>query len=197
MNERIEKLKQRARDHGYRVWRRETPIMVLDECEREGLSWPRRMARLTRRQCEAEAVVIEPDERIVFTRTLPSVIPAVYGAEQWAELTAGRTLHELGPISNICADWGKILAQGLLGRRQAALAAATRLAGDASAVEFLECAIETIDAVLALAARYAPRPRARSGAGDRRNARARPSPRPAHVPRGPSEPCACFRPLCG
>ncbi|MCX6027601.1 MAG: pyruvate formate-lyase [Chloroflexi bacterium] len=112
------------------------------------------MARLTRRQCEGELVVIEPDEEIVFTRTLPSV-PKVYAPEEWARLTQGRTLHELGPVSTVCGDWGLALSQGLLGRRRVALLARERLAGEVRAVEFLDCAIETIDAVLALAGRYA------------------------------------------
>jgi hypothetical protein len=65
-------------------------------------------------------VIIEPDEKIVFTRTLPGV-PPVYSAEDWKKITAGHTLHELGPVSNICADWNLLLSQGLLGRKQVAL----------------------------------------------------------------------------
>ena len=110
---------------------------LVTECDREGLSWPRRRARLTRRMCEAERVVIEPDERIVFTRTLPQV-PPVYSAEDLAALTAGRTLHEGGIVNNVCADWGMVLGQGLLGaggsrRRRVTRPGAT---GDGDAVEF-------------------------------------------------------------
>jgi pyruvate-formate lyase len=112
------------------------------------------------RQCAAETPVILPDERIVYTRTLPAAIPAFYAPEDYARLTAGRTLHELGPISNICADWGLALSQGLLGRRRAALETRQRLAGDAEAVQFADCAIQTLDAVLDLAARYAAAARA-------------------------------------
>jgi formate C-acetyltransferase len=155
MNERIEELKRCVRAGEHKRWRKSTPVAVLDECEAERLSWPQRMARLTRRQCEAETVVIEPDEQIVFTRTLPAAIPPIYTAQDWDRLTSGRTLHELGPISNICADWGMVLSQGLLGRKQAALSARERMRDDTQAVEFLDCAIETIDAALALAARYA------------------------------------------
>ena len=154
MNERLLNMKQRVRAGEQRALRQAAPIDVLTECEAEGLSWTRRVARLVRRQCEAERVVIEPNERIVFTRTLPAV-PPLYSPDDWQRLTAGRTLHELGPISNICADWGLVLAQGLLGRREAALATRDRLAADPAAVEFLDSAIETIDAVLNLAARYA------------------------------------------
>ncbi len=170
MNERLENLKQRVRAGAHKRFRQAAPIDILAECERDHLSWMQRSARLTRRQCEAERVVIEPDERIVFTRTLPSV-PNVYAPEEWAQLTANRTLHELGPISNICADWGMVLSQGLLERKRVALETCARLAtpplsltGEVTVanfatarvgVEFLDAAIETIDAVLALAARYA------------------------------------------
>ena len=96
------------------------------------------------------------DELIVFTRTLAAV-PPVYSAGDFAALTGGRTLHEGGQINNVCADWGMALGQGLLGRRRVASETRTRMtsAGNAEAIEFLDAAIETIDAVLALAARYA------------------------------------------
>ena len=51
------------------------------------------------------------------------------------------------------------MSQGLLGRKQVALATRERLADDPRAVEFLDSAVETIDAVLGLAARYAGRAR--------------------------------------
>ncbi len=159
MNERLEALKKRVRVGEHHSIRQAAPIDILSECEGEELSWSQRAARLIRRQCEAEQVVIEPDERIVFTRTLPAV-PPIYSDEDLARLTAGRTLHELGPISNICADWSLLLAQGLSGRKQAALETRKRLAQDPKAVEFLDGAIETIEAVMGLAARYASQARA-------------------------------------
>lgn len=156
MNERLTTMKNRVRDGKHRSLRQDVPIEILTECETGQLSWPRRVARLVRRQCEAERVIIEPDERIVFTRTLPGV-PPIYSPEAWAQLTAGRTLHELGPVSNICADWNLLMSQGLLGRKQVALATRERLVDESKAVEFLDCAVETIDAVLGLTARYAER----------------------------------------
>jgi pyruvate-formate lyase len=154
MNQRLEKLRERVRAGEHRSHRQVTSVDFLAEPDLEALSWPRRVARLVRRQCEAEQVLIEPDESIVFTRTLQGV-PSVYPSEQWEKLTAGRTLHELGPVSNICADWDLLLSQGLLGRKQVALAARDRLINDPVAVEFLDCALETIEAVLELAGRYA------------------------------------------
>lgn len=154
MDSRLESMRQSVRNGDHRSLRCGPEIGILAECEREGLSWVRRSARLTRRMCEAEQVVIAPDERIVFVRTVQSV-PPLYSPSDWIALTSHRKLHELGPISNICADWEMVLDQGLLGRRTVAQATRARLATDPAAVEFLDCAIETIDAVLALADRYA------------------------------------------
>jgi pyruvate-formate lyase len=154
MNERLTSMKKRVREGTHRRLRQGAPIEVLSECEMGQLSWPRRVAFLVKRQCEAEQVIIEPDERIVFTRTLPGV-PQVYSTDEWEKLTSNRTLHELGPVSNICADWNLLMSHGLVGRKQLALETRKRLAGAGKSVEFLDCAIETIEAVLGLAARYA------------------------------------------
>jgi pyruvate-formate lyase len=159
MNARLVEMKRRVRAGEHKPYRQSQMPDVLAECEAAGLSWPARAARLTRRMCEAQQPVIEPDQQIVFTRTTPD-LPLIYSPEDWTRLTAGRTLHELGPISNICADWGLVLGQGLLRRREVALATRARLSGDATAAEFIDGAVETIDAVLELAARYAQAARA-------------------------------------
>lgn len=157
-SERLDHQKRRVRDLEHKCFRIPTAPDVLKECEREGLSWVRRTARLVHRMCEAEAPIIHPDERIVFTRTVPAV-PPIYSPEDWQRITAGQTLHELGPISNICANWEMALSEGLLERKRIAKQTLLRLADDSDAVEFLESAIETIDAVLGLASRYAEQAR--------------------------------------
>jgi formate C-acetyltransferase len=144
---RLDALKLSVRNREQKRFRTSPVPDLVTECDAEGLLWPARATRLARRMCEAEQPVVLDNERIVFTRTVPTV-PPIYSPGAWVAATAGRTLHELGPISNICADWGMVLSQGLLGRRQAALAAQN------GSNEFLTNAIETIDAVLALAARY-------------------------------------------
>jgi formate C-acetyltransferase len=157
-------MRRRVRDGEHHRYRQDPPD-VLSECEAGQLSWMQRAARLTCRMCAAEGSrpVIEADERIVFTRTVRGV-PEIYCRADWEARTRDFTLHELGPISNICADWGMALGQGLLGRRQAALASRARLGHDPGAVEFLDCAVETIDAVLELAACYAAEARRRGRA---------------------------------
>jgi pyruvate-formate lyase len=154
LSPRLANMKRRIRAGEHHRFRVTETMDVRGECDAENLSWPQRAARLTRRMCEAQRVVVEPDERIVFTRTVRKV-PPLYSDAELRTLTAGRTLHELGPISNICADWGMVLSEGLLARKRAALATRRRLGDDAQAVEFLDCASETMDAVLALAQRYA------------------------------------------
>ena len=161
MNERLEILRQRVLDKEQRQYRQAEIPDLLPEFEAEQMSWMQRAARLTQRMCASEQPVIFPEERIVFTRTIPGV-PPLYTQQELALLLGSgrgdgqeRIFHELGPISNICANWNLGLSQGLLGRRTTALAARQRLANDPRAVEFLDAAIETIDAVLELARRYA------------------------------------------
>lgn len=154
MDERNQQFKDSVRNGEQKNLRQSKGINLVAACKAEHLSDMQRAARLVRRQCEAEQVIISPTERIVFTRTLPNV-PPVYADSDWAALTAQKTIHELGPINNICADWELLLSQGLNGRKQTALQTRARLHNDPVAVEFLDSAIETIDAVLALAQRYA------------------------------------------
>ena len=153
---RLDRMKSRVRDGEHKRFRRDTVPDLLAECDREGLSWLRRAARLVCRICEAEGQhpVIESHDRIVLLRTIRTV-PPIYEPQTWSQLTKDRTLHELGPISNICADWGMVLSQGLEGRRQAAAKARESIQDDPDSLEFLDGALETIDAVLALANSYA------------------------------------------
>jgi pyruvate-formate lyase len=164
LSPRLREMRRQVRDHEHAKYRQASSPDLLAECEAAKLSWMQRAARLSRRMCDAEKVVIEPDERIVFTRTVASV-PPVYHPEEWAAFFHGRTMHELGPISNICANWEMVLSRGLLKRREIALATRDRFGGDAEAIEFLDAAVETIDGVLDLAARYARVARER-GRGD-------------------------------
>ncbi len=150
---RLDAMAERIRRREQRALRAACAPDVVRECDAEHLSWPKRAARLVRRMCEAEQPLIHEDENIVFARTVPTV-PPVYVPHDWAELTRGRTLHELGPISNICADWGMALSEGLVKRRKTALETLEHCSERPEAVEFLESAVETIDAVLDLAGRY-------------------------------------------
>ncbi len=152
MNERLQRMRIRVRNRELSSLRTTpTPCIIA---EADNLSWMQRSARLTVRMCEAEMPVILPDENIVFTRTI-SEVPPIFSEKEYAQITHGCTLHELGPISNICADWGSVLEDGLLFRKEKALAALQHWISDLQKVEFLDAAIETVEAVLGLASRYA------------------------------------------
>jgi pyruvate-formate lyase len=154
MNERLERLHRRVMDREHRSYRRDSLPDLEAEIKPDQLSWMQLAAKICWVTCNLEQSVIFDDERIVFTRTVPSVLP-FYSEEIKKRAGQGTTLHELGPISNICADWGSVLRDGLKRRRQKACSTRERLAGNRQSVEFLDCAIETIDAVLDLADRYA------------------------------------------
>lgn len=146
MTSRLETLKQDILNGKHKAARQERSIDITEECRMEGLSWMQSAARLTRRMCEQEKVVIEPDEKIVFLRTLshsycplPQSIPPE---------TAG-----FG-IDNVCADWEKSLSLGINGLIRTAEESRKKYANDPEAVEFLDCAIESLEAVAGLAQRY-------------------------------------------
>ena len=71
MNSRLEQMKRHVRAVEPRDYRQNCVIDVRAECEAERLSPMQASARLTVRMYDAEQPVILPDERIIFTRTLP------------------------------------------------------------------------------------------------------------------------------
>ena len=115
---RLDRLKTFLRAGEHKRLRQQQSLCLLPEID-PAFSWQQRVAYAFCRVLEAEQPVILTDERIAFTRTTVQ-LPVLYDDENWQALTAGRVLHELGPISNICANWGNVLANGLLARRQRA-----------------------------------------------------------------------------
>jgi formate C-acetyltransferase len=102
--------------------------------------------------CEAEQPLILAGERLVFTRTIPAV-PPYYPPAEWREKFAGQAMHESGPISNICADWGLVLGEGLRQRQTVIRQRYAREGGEELKV-LCDTVSEAIDAVLGLAERY-------------------------------------------
>jgi len=111
LNERLDVLRNRVINKEYRLWVQDPPLELSTEIANSELSGIRLSAQITCRMCEHEKAMIFPEERIVFTRTLPSILP-VYSEEIQRRLSHGFVLHELGPISNICADWVMAYARG-------------------------------------------------------------------------------------
>jgi len=158
MNERLEAMKVRVRDREHAGFRQDTVVLADDErYEREGLSWHRRMSDCFRQLLEAERPLILEDERIVFTRTIKDTINPMEPPDVRAEREKGNGSVGVG---NISVDWGMAVAHGLLKRREFAAASLAHMADDPEAVEAMTACIETIDAALDLAKRYADEARA-------------------------------------
>ena len=102
----------------------------------------RRTALRMKAMLEAETPVIQPFERIVFTRTVANA-PLIFTDEEWAEICAEHYIHENGNVCNLNPDYGKIIAQGLVPVREAL--------GNTPHDESARIAI---DAILALTERY-------------------------------------------
>ncbi|MGN0777392.1 MAG: pyruvate formate lyase family protein [Candidatus Ventricola sp.] len=91
---------------------------------------------------ELETPYLFPQELIAFTRTVPN-LPMIYDEAEWARISGGHYIHELGNVSNLSPDYGRVIASGLLAIRE-------RLGGG----ELHSAMRMSIDAVLDLTKRY-------------------------------------------
>ena len=91
---------------------------------------------------EMETPYLFEDELIAFTRTVPN-LPRIFSDSEWEDITEKHFIHELGNVSNLSPDYGKIMGSGLLAVREQLK--------DSE----LHCAMRTsIDAVIDLTKRY-------------------------------------------
>lgn len=104
---------------------------------------------------ENETPVIFPDERIVFTRTNPTLLSLMTDAEM-DTLRSTHRLHEKGEVCNICVDYTRLLGTGLdqmrtqLNRRADSL----RARGEQQGAEYLMLQADILAALQRLADRY-------------------------------------------
>ena len=175
MNERLTELKRKTRNGYFKQYRKDISIDIEQESIKLNLSWPKRAAHSLRRMCEEQTPVVLPDERIVFTRTV-NKCPEVPIPTEITRQAERDNYHVGNGAANICSDWQMILAEGLHGRKKAALESRKRIAANYNdvsreirdrdeTIEFLDAAIESIDTVLALAYRYSEEAR-RNGRDD-------------------------------
>ena len=91
---------------------------------------------------ELETPYIFENELIAFTRTVPN-LPRIFNDIEWASITETHFIHELGNVSNLSPDYGRVISSGLLSLKE-------RLSDSE-----LHAAMRTsIDAVLELTSRY-------------------------------------------
>ena len=91
---------------------------VVDPSVYRGKELPdhRRTALRMKAMLEAEKPVIEPMERIVFTRTVSNA-PLIFDDAEWAEIKAHHYIHENGNVCNLSPDYARLIRSGLLEAR--------------------------------------------------------------------------------
>jgi formate C-acetyltransferase len=92
---------------------------LASEYKTRGLSPAERMTGRFNRLCAAERPVFLPDEKICFLRTVQN-IPDIFTKEEWDEIRAKHFIHELGYISNLCADFEGMIRDGIQKRLEGA-----------------------------------------------------------------------------
>ncbi len=97
----------------HRAYRRQITEDLASAYAAEGLSPEERVIRRFEFLCDAETPVLLPGERISFLRTIEN-LPAIFTKEEWDSIRSTHYIHELGFHSNLCADYEKILKNGLL-----------------------------------------------------------------------------------
>ena len=91
---------------------------------------------------DMETPYLFPDELIAFTRTVPN-LPPIYSDQEWNVICQTHFIHEMGNVSNLSPDYGRVIASGLLALR------------DTLGSHALHGAMRrSIDAVLRLTSRY-------------------------------------------
>ena len=124
-----------------------------EELAEAGLTDIQRAAKRLQKVLEMEKPVLLEDEKITFMRTMRK-IPEIHTPEEWAEIKKDHYIHELGKVCNISPDYASTIKAGLDERRNEALHV-LEMTEEAKGKEFLHAVMDTIDAVLELAERYA------------------------------------------
>lgn len=122
----------------HRELRHDVKVDLAEKFKAAGLTPAERMTRRFEFMCGEERPVVFENERIAFIRTVKN-LPDIFTAEEWAEIKRNHYIHELGFISNVCPDYGKILEVGLNGLKDGENAYSARC----------------IDALISLVKRYA------------------------------------------
>lgn len=140
-------------------WEKRKPPLPAYEMaagfKEKGLRDYERAARRLIDLLEKETPVIFPGEKIVFTRTIPSV-PELFTEEEEKELRETHWIHERGDISNICVDYTMLLGKGFDRVREELLqnAGSRRENGQEESARYLELQEAVLGALQKLSERY-------------------------------------------
>ena len=155
MTERIQRMLAYVMAKRHAALRHDREWTLAETFAREHVSAENRAANGLRAMLEAEQPVFIPDETLVFTRTIKQ-IPDLYTKEEMETLRKSAYYHEKGCVFNISPDYASTIRVGLDARGSELATRRIRAIaqGDVQAVEFLTCAIRSVDALIDLADRY-------------------------------------------
>jgi pyruvate-formate lyase len=153
ISKRLKDLKQKTQGKYFHNFRKNLNMYLHSNLQSKHKTWMQQSADITVAMCHLETPIIDEDEVIVFTRT-NKYAPALDTTFNNNDFFSGHKKHELGFVSNICADWEMILSRGLLFQRNLAEKNIANKNTSNTNKDFLLATIRTIDAVLELADNY-------------------------------------------
>ena len=115
MNKKLYRYFIETRTH--RNLRRDFPQELAAEFSALGLSPEERMTRRFELLCQAEKPQMQPFEKIVLMRTVKKQ-PDIFTEAERADIKAKHYIHELGYVSNLSLDYGRVIGSGLLAVRE-------------------------------------------------------------------------------
>ena len=142
MTDRILALKQFQWERHHHAARITLPVEMEMPCRDKALPDVIRTAKRLQQALAMETPYFFDGELIAFTRTVPN-LPMIFDDQEWDEIKSSHFIHELGNVSNLSPDYGKVISTGLLALR-------SRL-GEGTEHEAMRI---SIDAVMDLVKRY-------------------------------------------
>ena len=143
MTERIQLLKKLQWDGFHHAARISVAEGIENEYRNAGLKDFMRTAVRMEMALKLETPFLFPGELIAFTRTVPG-LPMIYSEEEWREISSSHYIHELGSVSNLSADYGKVIRSGL-----------NSILNDLGGSEYELAVKRSVQALLDLTAKYA------------------------------------------
>ena len=143
MTERIQQLKKMQWDGFHHAARISVPEGIENEYRNAGLKDFMRTAVRMEMVLKLETPFLFPGELIAFTRTVPG-LPMIYSEEEWRDISSSHYIHELGNVSNLSADYGKVIRSGL-----------NSILHDLGGSEYELAVKRSVQALLDLTAKYA------------------------------------------
>ncbi len=130
-------------------------MSVASDFQNKNIAPVTRMAMRLKDLYSQENAVILDGQRIVFIRTVTDV-PSIFTDAEFDEIKSKHYIHELGYISNLCGDFGKVISTGLDKIKENAQKRLTQAIAenDADGKLFLEAVISQIDSVYMLCDKY-------------------------------------------